>query len=88
MKMALKIIQEEPERRLESETEAVLKKQKDGGMGQLQWPKGKQFEPQNKIPYIFCHKAIILAGHIPLPDKETQAFHFKEPELLTVSHLS
>lgn len=88
MKMALKIIQEEPERRLESESEAVLKRQKDGGMGQLQWPKGKHFEPQNKIPYIFYHKAIILAGHSPLPDKETQGFHFKEPELLTVSHLS
>lgn len=32
--MALKIIQEEPGRRLESESEAVLKRQKDGGMGQ------------------------------------------------------
>ena len=52
MKMALKIIQEEPEHCLESESEAVLKRQKDGGTGQLQWPKGKYFEPQNKIPYI------------------------------------
>ena len=64
MKMALKIIQEEPERRLESETEAVLKKQKDGGMGQLQWPKGKQFEPQNKYPCI--HKCF-FGNFIMLP---------------------
>lgn len=87
MIMALKIMQEEPECHLESESEAVLKKQKDGTWDNYNGQKGNNLN--HKInTNIICHKEIILAGHIPLPDKETQAFHFKEPELLTVSHFS
>ena len=55
MKMALKI-QEEPEHLLVPESEAVLKKQKDGGTEKLQWPKLEQFEQQNKITFFFTIK--------------------------------
>ena len=51
MIMALKIIQEEPEHHLESESEAVLKKQKAGTWDNYNGQKGNNLNHKIKYQY-------------------------------------